>query len=118
MYIYCLSPFIVFILTVLVALVLKTKKTVFSKRHELFEREVAIRLEPVGVEVEGSTQPPRMVTSEFDWWSKYYTSLPDHPLKHDEYENAGMDTLKVCEGVCEGMRGVCEKCVDCEVWTS
>ena len=108
---------------------MKTKKTVFSQRHELFEREVAIRLEPVGVEGEGSTPPPRMVTSEFDWWSKYYTSLPDHPLKHAEYENCGMDTLKVCEGCveCEGVcvwsvrvcvcgvgRCVCVGCMECE----
>ena len=116
---------------------MKTKKTVCSKRHELFEREVAIHLEPVGVEGEGFTPPARMVTSEFDWWSKYYTSLPDHPLKHAEYENGGMDTLKVCEGcvcqgegVCEGEGvcvwsvrvcvwsvRVCEGCVDLEGWT-
>jgi hypothetical protein len=82
------------------ALVLKTKKTHFSKRSNLFDREISVNLEPV-VPVEGSIPQPSTAESEFDWWSKYYTSLPNHPLKHTEYEDAGMDILKVYNGPLE-----------------
>ena len=82
------------ICTFSIALVLKTKKTHFSKRSNLFDREISVNLEPV-VPVEGSIPQPSTAESEFDWWSKYYTSLPEHPLKHTEYEDAGMDILKV-----------------------
>ena len=80
------------------ALALKTKKTSYSNRSEVLRREVSVTLEPVAP-VEESTSQPNTAESEFDWWSKYYTSLPNHPLKHTEYEDAGMDILKVWNSI-------------------
>ena len=40
-------------------------------------------------------------SSDFDWWSKFYSSLKNDSRKQPEYLEAGYDKLMVCTVCCD-----------------